>query len=165
VRDTTAPTLDVPDPVTAEATGPAGANVVYAATTRDAVDDNVDLVCDPPSNTTFPLGTTTVTCTATDFSGNHRSKDFTVTVRDTTGPSLSLPASRSVQASSAAGATVTWVATATDAVSGATPVGCTPSSGSTFAPGTTTVSCTSTDGAGNTTTGSFTVTVTFGWNG
>jgi hypothetical protein len=165
VRDTTAPTLDVPDPVTAEATGPAGAKVVYVVTTRDAVDDNVDLVCDPPSNTTFPLGTTTVTCTATDFSGNHRSKDFTVTVRDTAGPSLSLPASRSVQASSAAGATVTWVATATDAVSGATPVGCTPSSGSTFAPGTTTVSCTSTDGAGNTTTGSFTVTVTFGWNG
>ena len=86
VRDTTAPTLDVPDPITAEATGPNGARVVYLVTTRDAVDNSVRLDCDPASNTVFPLGTTTVTCTATDFSGNHRSNDFTVKVRDTTGP-------------------------------------------------------------------------------
>ena len=165
VRDTTAPTLDVPDPFTAEATGPNGAKVVYLVTTRDAVDDNVGLVCDPASNTVFPLGTTTVTCTATDFSGNHRSKDFTVTVQDTTGPVLSLPSSRSVVATTAAGAPVTWVATAADTVSGSTPVGCTPTSGSTFAPGTTTVTCSTTDAAGNTTSGSFTVTVSFGWNG
>ena len=165
VRDTTAPSLDVPDPITAEATGPDGARVVYLATTRDTVDDNVHLVCDPASNTVFALGTTTVTCTATDFAGNHRSKSFTVTVRDTTGPVLALPGSRTAQATSAAGAPVGWSATAADTVSGAVPVGCSPASGSTFAPGTTTVTCSATDDAGNTSTGTFTVTVSFGWNG
>jgi hypothetical protein len=46
--------------------------------------DNCDpgplVACVPPSGSTFPEGTTTVTCTATDSSGNVGTCTFTVTV-------------------------------------------------------------------------------------
>jgi hypothetical protein len=57
---------------------------------------------------------------------------------------------------------VTFSATATDLVDGTDPVTCTPASGSTFAFGQTTVNCTVTDKHRNTTSGSFTVTVSPG---
>jgi hypothetical protein len=38
------------------------------------------VVCNPPSGSTFPVGTTTVTCTATDTSGNTATCSFTVNV-------------------------------------------------------------------------------------
>ncbi len=41
---------------------------------------SVSLVCVPPSGATFPIGPTTVTCTATDASGNQAVCSFTVTV-------------------------------------------------------------------------------------
>src|SRR5262249_3010878 len=43
--------------------------------------DNCSLMsvaCNPPSGSTFPIGTTTVTCTATDAAGNMSSCSFTV---------------------------------------------------------------------------------------
>ena len=52
-----------------------------------------------------------------------------------------------------------YAASATDLVDGSVPVGCSPRSGSVFPAGTTTVTCTATDAHGNSTTGSFTVTV------
>ena len=164
VRDTTAPSLDVPDPVTAEATGPNGARVVYHVGTQDAVDNNVHLVCDPASNTVFALGTHTVTCTATDFPGNSRSKTFTVTMQDTTGPVVTLPTNKTVEATRAA----VRRPPSRPPPPMTSPAPCrraTLASGSTFPPGATTVNCTATDAAGNTSTGSFTVTVSFGWNG
>ena len=39
----------------------------------------VTVACVPPSGTPFPVGTTTVTCTATDASGNTATCSFTVT--------------------------------------------------------------------------------------
>jgi hypothetical protein len=57
------------------------------------------------------------------------------------------------------GAVVTFSATAEDLVDGVVPVTCAPASGATFPVGTTTVACTVSDTRGNTTTGSFTVTV------
>jgi Ca2+-binding RTX toxin-like protein len=48
------------------------------------------VTCLPASGATFPLGTTTVTCTATDAAGNARTGTFPVTVRDTTPPTLTL---------------------------------------------------------------------------
>ena len=50
-----------------------------------AASDNcsdVTLVCDPPSGSVFPVGTTPVTCTATDSSGNTNSCTFVVTVTE-----------------------------------------------------------------------------------
>lgn len=78
---------------------------------------------------------------------------------DTTPPTLTLPADRVVDATSAAGAIVTWTASATDAVDGAVNVTCSAASGSLFALGTTTVTCTARDAAGNIASGSFNVTV------
>src|SRR5262249_59177198 len=49
------------------------------------------VVCSPPSGSTFPAGTTTVTCTATDAAGNTAQCTFTVTtfsmcLQDETNP-------------------------------------------------------------------------------
>ncbi|HEX8619038.1 MAG TPA: FG-GAP-like repeat-containing protein [Thermoanaerobaculia bacterium] len=78
---------------------------------------------------------------------------------DAVPPVLSLPANITAEATSPAGAAVTWTATATDAVSGSVAVQCTPASGSTFAIGTTTVNCSAKDAANNIANGSFSVTV------
>lgn len=52
----------------------------------------VSLVCVPPSGSTFPLGTTWVTCTATDSLGNRNTCSFPVTVsRDTTPTVIGCP--------------------------------------------------------------------------
>jgi hypothetical protein len=159
VVDTTPPTVSVPADKTVEATGPGGAAVTYAASASDAVSGALPPSCGPVSGATFPLGTTTVTCTATDGAGNIGSGSFHVTVADTTAPALSLPAGRTAEATSAAGATVTYAASASDAVSGALAPDCNPASGATFALGTTTVVCSVTDGAGNLASGSFPVLV------
>ena len=159
VRDTTAPTVTVPANIAASAASASGATVSYSASASDAVDGAVAATCSPASGSTFALGTTTVTCTATDKAGNVGSSSFAVTVNDTTPPALTLPANINVQATSGNGAAVSYAASATDAVDGAVAVNCAPASGSIFAVGATTVSCTATDRAGNTALGGFTVTV------
>jgi hypothetical protein len=85
---------------------------------------------------------------------------FTVRVGDSRPPAISCPANISgVPATSAAGAVVTFAASASDSC-GPVTVACVPPSGSTFpADTTTTVTCTATDGAGNTASCSFTVSV------
>lgn len=81
---------------------------------------------------------------------------FTV---DTSSPLLSLPSNITQEATSGSGATVTFSATSTDVDPASPTVTCTPSSGSTFPITTTTVNCSATDTVGNTSNGSFTVTV------
>jgi hypothetical protein len=78
-----------------------------------------------------------------------------------TPPVLALPGSTVVaEATSAAGADVSYVVSATDAEDDPDPSpSCNPASGSNFALGDTTVSCSVTDTGGLTTTGSFTVRV------
>jgi hypothetical protein len=159
--DTTPPVVTVPGNMTREATGPGGAPVTYSgATAADDVDGSLTPLCSPASGATFPLGATTVTCSATDSAGNTGSNSFTVTVQDTTAPALSLPSSITEEATGSGGATVNFSASATDAVSGSVAPDCAPASGSLFGFGSTTVTCTATDAAGNTSTpGTFTVTV------
>jgi hypothetical protein len=163
--DTTPPTLHLPSNITDEATGPNGAVVTFTATAEDADPANPAVDCQPPSGSTFPLGATTVDCSATDAAGNTANGSFTVTVVDTTPPSLNLPSNINETASSNSQAVVTYSATATDLVDGAVPVNCTPASGSSFPVGPTTVNCSATDAAGNTANGSFTVTVTYSFTG
>jgi hypothetical protein len=158
-----APVLIVPQqPITVEATGPAGATVTYSVSaTDDPGDPAPAITCSHGSGTTFPLGTTTVTCTATDNENESTTDSFDVTVRDTTAPQLAaLPVVATVAATSAAGAVVTYATpSATDVVDTSPNVGCSPASGSTFAIGSTQVTCTATDAAGNSRSASFTVTV------
>ncbi len=52
----------------------------YAVTAGDEVDPAPGLLCVPPSGSFFPLGTTLVTCIATDASGNQSTCEFPVTV-------------------------------------------------------------------------------------
>jgi HYR domain len=160
VVDTTAPALDLPADITKEASGPNGAAVSFSASASDVVDGAVNVNCTPASGSTFALGTTTVSCSATDAHGNTASGSFDVTVQDTTPPTLHLPANITEEATGPSGAAVTFSVSASDVVDGSVGVTCTHASGSTFAlDTTTTVSCTASDAHGNTASGSFDITV------
>ena len=156
VVDTTAPTVTPPANVSTEATGPLTAVAHGTATAADAV-GVASLASNAPA--AFPLGTTTITWTATDAAGNSASATSTVTVVDTTHPALSLPADLTREATSGNGAVASFSATADDLVDGNVGVSCAPASGSTFALGATTVACSASDLSHNTASGSFTITV------
>jgi hypothetical protein len=149
-----APVITVPEEVVADATSPAGAVVNYVVT---ATDHGV-INCTPPSGSTFPLGTTTVLCTATNPSGTS-SASFDVTVLDSTGPVLNIPTGITAEATGADGAVVTWSASATDNIDGPVAITCTPASGSQFPLGPTLVTCSALDSLEHETTGTFFVTV------
>jgi hypothetical protein len=156
----TTPSLNLPGPITAEATGPSGATVSYAVSAPDA-EDNPDPTpaCSPASGATFPLGSTTVNCSVADSGGLTANGSFSVTVKDTTAPALTLPVSPTVEATGATGAVVSYTVSANDLVDGAVAVSCSPVSGSTFGFGSTTVNCSASDSRSNLATESFTVTV------
>jgi large repetitive protein len=160
VSDTTNPVVSVPSDKIVEATSSSGASVTYSATATDNIDGPLTTSCVPESGSTFPLGTTTVTCSATDIHGNTGSATFTIEVQDTTVPVVNVPASQTLEATSGAGAIATFAAaTATDTVDGSLSALCNHASGETFPLGTTTVTCTATDSASNTGSASFTITV------
>ena len=152
--------LQLPPAITAEATGPNGAIVSYSATSDGGGDDFngrpiTKANCLPASGSTFPLGTTAVQCSSTDGATG----SFTVTVLDTHGPALNVPRDFVVIAPSSGGATVTWHASAYDAVDGAVSVTCDPPSGSHFGLGSMAVQCSASDARGNTSAGGFNVRV------
>jgi hypothetical protein len=162
VTDGKAPTLTTPANVTVEATSDAGATVTYAAATAtDDVTANPAIVYSQATGTVFPVGTTTVTVTATDEAGNASTGSFTIAVQDTTAPVITdVPADITTTATSGSGTAVTFSnPTATDLVDGSVAVISSPASGSTFPIGTRTVNCTATDAHGNSSSASFTVTV------
>jgi len=166
VVDTTAPAVTVPASLVREATSAAGASVTFSASAIDLVYGNVAVTCAPASGSTFALGVTTVACAATDGSGNTGHAAFTVTVQDTTAPVVYYQGDVTATAGSNSTATVNYTQpTAWDIVDGTVPVNCTPASGATFPVGTNTVYCTATDQHNNTASGSFKVTVSYGWTG
>ncbi|HEY5944728.1 MAG TPA: HYR domain-containing protein, partial [Kofleriaceae bacterium] len=162
--DVMPPLIVAPADYTVEATSSGGAVVTYPVT---ATDDGgpVTIVCTPPLGSTLPLGTTTVTCTATDAAGNSSTLSFNVTVEDHSAPTLYAPTDPVVVSASAGGTVVTYSVSATDTVDSSVTTVCTPPSGSTFSLGTTSVTCTATDDAGNTTTKTFLVRVVAEWTG
>jgi len=85
--DETPPTITCPaDVVQGNDPGLCSAVVAYPA---PAVSDNcpgVTVVCAPPSGSVFPVGVTTVSCTATDSGGATATCTFTVTVNDLEPP-------------------------------------------------------------------------------
>lgn len=116
---------------------------------------------------TFPVGVSTVTCTASNGTTPNATCSFTVTVQDTQPPTITCPANITAVTNQNVCTptgqtpcqTVTFPApVVSDNCSGATVV-CTPASGTCFPVGTTTVACTATDGAGNTASCNFAVTV------
>src|SRR5229473_8082680 len=155
VVDTTPPSITCPAPITAEATGNESAFVVPGSATAFDIAGPVTIT--GPAAGSYPLGTTTVTYTATDQSGNQSSCTTTITVVDTTPPSISCPAPITVEATSVAGAFVTpGVATASDI---AGPVTITGPAAGTYPLGTTTITYTATDAVGNTSSCNSSITV------
>ncbi|HKN79556.1 MAG TPA: HYR domain-containing protein, partial [Lysobacter sp.] len=156
VKDTTPPALTLPDDITQEATGPAGAIATFAPTASDLVSGSVPVTCIPASGSTFNLAAaptkakaTQVDCTATDAAGNPGTGHFNVTVQDTTAPVLSVPDDFKVEATSAQGAIATYLATSLDLVDGIIGPDCNHPSGEQFPLDTTTVTCSVTDTRGN----------------
>jgi HYR domain/Carboxypeptidase regulatory-like domain len=161
VRDTTPPVIGPVTDIIVDATSPSGAVVTFALpAATDSVDPSPVVTANPVSGNTFALGATTVTVTAKDSANNTSTKTFTVTVRDTTPPVMGAVSNLTVEATSAAGAAVTFaLPAATDSVDPSPVVTANPASGNTFALGTTTVTVTAKDSANNTSTKTFTVTV------
>ena len=160
IRDVTPPTVNVPGPISKEATGVSGAQVTYTVTADDLFNGPVTASCVPNSGSIFALGSTSVDCEAFDAAGNRGMASFTVSVVDTTPPSFTAPSDMTVEATNALGAIVMYTSpTTSDLVSGASTANCTPASGTQFALGETTVSCTATDAATNSVTKTFKVKV------
>lgn len=167
VVDRTAPVLaDVPPDRSVTTGDPLGAVVTYTPpTATDIVDPSPGVDCTPSSGWQFPVGTTPVTCTATDGSGNHSSATFDVTVEFVaadTSPTLNLPASQSEEGNTTGGWTADWSGvSATDPEDDPDPTPtCLPAPGTVLPLGPPThVVCTVTDAGGATTTGGFDITV------
>jgi PKD repeat protein len=147
--DCWAPVVTVPSsPYTVEATSSSGADANFPVSANDETDGNITPTCNPPAGP-FPLGTTPVTCTATDAHGNTGTGSFDVLVQDTTKPVVTAT-SLTMEATSSSGAKVnSYEVSATDIVDGNLTPTCNPPPGL-FALKTTSVTCTATDNAGNT---------------
>lgn len=163
VRDTTPPSLSLPADVSVPATSATGAVVTYTASATDLVSGSVAVSCSPASGSTFPIGSTTVNCSASDGASpsNTATGSFTVTVADSGGPQFSsVPATITAEANGPEGSIVNYTnPTAVDLVDGPTPVSCSPASGGMFPLGASTVTCSSTDSQRHTSTTSFSVNV------
>lgn len=57
-------------------------NLAYEVSATDCAGSVTSIVCSPPAGSTFPLGTTLVTCCATDAAGNRACGTFTVAVKE-----------------------------------------------------------------------------------
>jgi gliding motility-associated-like protein len=162
VIDNIDPTITCPSDITAYAD--ATTNGTAVTWSPAVASDNctvVSLTSDIASGSTFTLGATTVTYTATDQSGNFVTCTFTVTVLDTVSPVITNCPADITQDNDAGNcsAVVTWTAPTFFDNSGSYTTVWSHNSGDVFAVGTTTVTATVTDAAGNSTVCSFDVTV------
>ena len=135
-----------------------GATVTFPAPTTTGACNTV--TCVPASGATFPVGTTTVTCTSAGNTNGTQTCSFTVTVNDTQAPAITCPANQFVGTTgNTAVVNFNPQPIATDNCPGVqTPV-CVPASGSAFPVGVTTVNCSVKDAVNNSASCSFQVTV------
>jgi hypothetical protein len=159
VVDREKPRLNLPDTKAVAATSADGAIVTFSVSADDEIYGRVPVSCSPASGSTFGIGTTRVTCSASDGSDNKETGGFDVVVTDQSRPLVNVPRTVRERATSGNGATVNFTVSAVDRVSGALSAVCTPSSGSVFPLGSTSVTCKATDSAGLTGEGSFSVVV------
>ena len=162
VADPTAPTVSAPADLTVQC----ASDVPAAAASQATAADNCAAPQVTVSETTnggagsaaSPL-VITRTFTATDAAGNTASDAQTITVIDTTAPTVSVPADIVVgNDAGSCSALVNFAVTAADNC-GPANVQLSHAAGSAFPKGTTQVTATATDGAGNATTKTFNVTV------
>ena len=154
---------NLPALVTHDTTCDPGVSLSFDATSKTVTsgetttfDETITLTGDAPQGGT-------VTCT-TEFlvNGELPGPEFvqtvTIDVNDVTPPVVTVE-SKTVEATGPGGANVTYAASAVDNVDGPLTPTCAPPSGSLFGLGATTVTCQATDAAGNTGTGTGTITV------
>jgi large repetitive protein len=115
LRDTTPPSITCPEPLTAEALRPEGVLVFFSAQATDE-GSTPRVTYSIASGSLFPLGETTVTAVAKDGRDLTAQCTFKVTVQDTTPPSI-VCQDVTAEATSPAGAPVTFAVQATDAAS------------------------------------------------
>ncbi len=161
VADKTAPHITVPASINvANDLNTCGAIVKYTVTANDNCSSPVTLTYSKSSNSLFATGTTIVTVTAKDVSGNISSASFTVTVTDTQKPSVTAPANISLTVNNN-NSTVSNLNIGTPQTSDNCGVkSITNNAPNTYAVGTTTVTWTVKDNSGNTSTAKQTITVT-----
>lgn len=78
--DIAPPVITTSGDVTAAASSEKGAVVEFKTFATDRADGERPVSCKPASGSTFPIGTTTVTCSATDTQGNRGTATLKVTV-------------------------------------------------------------------------------------
>jgi endonuclease G len=171
VNDTVAPTIAAPAPlgvITGDGATTCGAVVTDAELGSPTAADNTGNVTvvrtGVPAGNIFPVGTTTITYTATDGAGNSTQATQTVTVTDNTAPSVTAPAPTSVSAGLSGQAAIPNVLAGTIASDNCGPVTLSqnPVAGTIVGIGTHTITITATDSAGNTSTATTTFTVNGG---
>ncbi|HEY9283364.1 MAG TPA: HYR domain-containing protein, partial [Pyrinomonadaceae bacterium] len=173
VVDTAAPVVTAPADVTAH-TGPGAtscsANVadLGAATAEDSCEGSLAVTAtrgdNQPLNAPYPVGTTTITYTATDAAGHTGSDTQVVTVVDNTAPTVTAPADVTApnDPNSCSANVNPGTATANDNCSVQSVTGTRSDNqplDAAYPVGTTTITWTATDAAGNTATDTQTVTV------
>lgn len=168
----TPPNIDCPADITVGTDpGVSTASVSFSVTATGTPTPTIDCKVGATSITsphTFPLGETTVVCTATNGVAPDDSCSFKVTVNDDEAPQIDCPADIVVSLppnSNATGAVVNFTVTATDNADPTPTINTSVASGSVFPVGTTVVTATATDDAGNQSTCQFSVKVLYNFNG
>ena len=157
----TSPVISCSSDMTVDAlAGQCGAIVNYQAATANGT-PSPTISYSQASGSFFPVGNTIVTATASNLCGTAPCS-FTITIHDNQPPVITCPGNINVDATSAAGAVVTYVTpVGSDNCQGSvTTITSGLASGSAFPIGVTNISYTIVDGAGHSSTCSFTVTVT-----
>ena len=83
--------LGLPTTISLEAAGPTGVRAPYRVTAMNVDGRRIEPNCVPPSGSLFPIGKTSVMCTAVNGAGHRARGHFMVIVRDDKAPKLSLP--------------------------------------------------------------------------
>lgn len=161
VVDDAPPSITCPNTITTTAApGQSSAVVNYPAAVATDNCAVASLLCSPPTGARFPVGSTVVTCSATDAFGNSTGCLFTVAVFDQEAPAIICPANVAVGAQPGQTSAVVSYPSPTVADNGAgVMVVCSPASGTSFPLGVTTVTCIATDAVGNKSSCSFTASV------
>jgi hypothetical protein len=157
VIDTTPPSITSPADVSAEQTNCGGTAVVIGSAQASDISDSAPVITNN-GPAVFPFGSTIVTWTATDTSGNSASATQVVTVVDTTPPSIAAPADVSAEQANRDGTAVEIGTAQASDICNAAPV-ITNNAPAVFPLGSTIITWTATDGSGNTASATQVVTV------